>query len=308
MSLPDEVADAVKGVFVTEFVTLTKSGVPIDTTLLSFPRECGVIEVTTGLAYPAKANRAKRNPKVGLLFEPKDKSRPTVLMAAMASVRDADIATNSERYAQEDLARSNMGRDEWEVRRKAVWYFARIWIQCTPVRTWWWYANQRQPYEWSAPPQIKAPPSDPPQRLGTSSANWTTGNVQERADAVLQAGTLPHLSLANEAGWPLPMRMRSVRRDGDDFVVQLPDWVPWPIHGPASLTFEPAAATFIGHVTGTSAEVRFEIDRLLPDLPLARNPTEVMNPEPETRRKLLARLEEELALRGESIPNLPEKA
>jgi hypothetical protein len=312
VQLPLEVVDTLRNIIISEVSTLTGSGVPINTPLLCFPRDTGIIEVTTGLAYPAKANRARKNPKVGMLFESVDaQSRPTgkstVLIAALASVRDANLADNSARYAREPVARMITGAQDWEAGRDAIWYFTRIWIQCTPIRAWWWSKGDEPVNQWSAPTGTVAPPSDPaPESVRALKSSWSTGDISSRVAQVLELSELPHLTLVDPEGWPMPIRTRAVTKTADGFVLKLPRWLPWRVDGPACLSFAPTA-TFIGEVHDRGSDVLFVIDHILPDLPIAQDGDQILHPKQETREGLLDRLNEELALRGQSMPVLPDE-
>ena len=48
----------------------------------------------------APAERARRNPKVGLFFDGTEPGSPVVSVSALAAVRDADIQANAERYVR----------------------------------------------------------------------------------------------------------------------------------------------------------------------------------------------------------------
>src|SRR5215208_5843994 len=91
---PAEVLPVFEKAITCEWATLTKAGAPVTWPVTPYLGEDGsTIDVSTGLTYPAKADRARRNPKVALLFSDPTGSGlqdpPVVLVQGMATVRDA---------------------------------------------------------------------------------------------------------------------------------------------------------------------------------------------------------------------------
>ena len=127
------------------------------------------LDVATGLTYPTKAERARRNPKVSLLYSDPVGSGlvqpPVVLVQGLATVRDADLQANTDRYVRLVMAKAPAafkGQPKFLL-RTLDWYFARIWVEVTPTRMWWWDSETltSEPGQWIAPPATTAPPSDP---------------------------------------------------------------------------------------------------------------------------------------------------
>jgi hypothetical protein len=313
--LPEDVAGVLTSSLYTEFATMTTKGVPLDTPLFAFvgPEE-DTIDVATGLAYPAKANRVRRNPKVGLLLEGNgNPGEPVVSIAGFGAVRDADIQANIERYLAETAARLPVtsGGLPWSTVRQAVWYWARIIVQTAPMRIAWWPSTadlDAAPTIWTAPEKEVFPKSDPaPSGPSSAPATWhQPTDWRPRAREVLEQGLTGYLTVCDREGFPLPFRVRSVNLVNEGFTLDIPKGAPWTPRGQASLCFS-GRGTFVGHVEATSDGARLTVERRLPDLPLMANPAELWEPQPETKGALLARLETELARRDLPLPTVPEE-
>lgn len=308
--LPDELLQFIRPCIVAEFATVSAQGVPIDTPTFAFADPAGgSIDIATGLAYPAKAERARRNPKVGLLLEGKP-DEPVVAIAARAAVRDADIQANVDRYIAETIAYydSYSNGKPWSVARQAIWYWARIFVCCTPTRILWWPRGSEMdapPLRWDAPADTDFPASDPAPRAKPSRAPaWPGRDWRERADEVLSQGMHGHLTVLDDEGYPMPIRARTITRSGEGFTLTLPAGLPWRAQGKASLCFL-GMATFVGTavLSGTGAE--FIVERILPTLPTVTDPAEIWAPAESTRTALMTRLEQELARRGLDTPRVP---
>src|SRR5438034_7928517 len=109
------------------------------------------IDVTTGIGYPKKADDARRNPRVSLLF-----SDPTgsgieapgqVLVQGTAEVDEADLGANRERYRREALeklpATKSMLPPRW-LEGMFAWYFDRIYVKVRPERVFMWPAGDAE--------------------------------------------------------------------------------------------------------------------------------------------------------------------
>ena len=101
MPLPPEVAAIVAELKCSLLSTLTNSGVPITDALAHiWVPETGGIDYGTGVSYPAKAERARSNPHVGLLFHDQTPTGPVVVIAADATVLDSDLQANTDRWVR----------------------------------------------------------------------------------------------------------------------------------------------------------------------------------------------------------------
>ena len=105
-SLPQEIQQVFDRFITTEYTTVDSRGQPICWPLTPY-YEPGdpCIDVTTGLGYPKKANDARANPKVSLLFSDPTGSgmdaAPQVLVQGTADVDARDLEANRVRYTRE---------------------------------------------------------------------------------------------------------------------------------------------------------------------------------------------------------------
>ena len=145
-TLPSQVQEVFARFVTTEFTTVDGHGQPITWPLTPYYRPGDpCIDVCTGLGYPKKANDARANPRVALLFSDPTGSgvegAPQVLVQGTADVDDRDLDANRERYRRE-LAEKLPGAardlpprafDRW-----LNWYLTRIYVHVRPERIYVW--------------------------------------------------------------------------------------------------------------------------------------------------------------------------
>ena len=306
--LPEDVVRLIRSGMVAEYATVTAKGVPIDTPTYYFPSEdVETLDIGTGLAYPAKAERARRNPKVGLLIEG-EAHEPVVSIAGYGAVRDADIQANLHRYVAETAHMLPPG-GAWEAMRKSVFYWARVYVAIKPSHIRWWpsqeAAQSDQPSEWRAPPGTTWPQSDPqPSGKMSAAPEWPQLSWQETAAMALEREAPGHLTLCDDEGFPLPLRVRAIERCDAGFTMEAPRGAPWR-SGPATLSFQ-GREVFIGRAEPAGERTLLRVERAMPIFPLTSPDLTVPRPSRETRALLTARMEEELGRRGLGIPVVPE--
>ena len=317
---PEELLPVFTEAITAEYTSLTRAGAPVTIPATPFVEDgAGTLDVSTGLAYPAKAERARRNPKVCLLYADPVGSGltdpPVVLVQGLATVRDADLQANTDRYVRSVLAKTPAafkGQPKFLLRR-LDWYFARIWIQVTPTRIWWWESKSldTEPREWAAPATAAAP-SDPAP-AGRQPGPWLEAPAGWRATARVAVGRLGHpdLSWVGPDGFPLSTPVLA-EQTGQGFRLRLGRYSPGVPQGRACLTFHwhPAKFTgqenhaFVGDISAAGLEGVFRVDRLLADVSLTGNKLTMTLGFLAKGRRLAPRLQPEAARRGQPVPQV----
>jgi len=305
--LPEKVFKLIESGVVAEFATVSAAGIPIDTPTYYFPSDdMETLDLATGLPNPAKAERARRNPKVGLLIEGTP-DEPIVVVRAHAAVRDSDIQSNAIRYLAETGYRGISHGITWEKARLAVTYWSRIIVENKPERIYWWdnlAALDGPPRDWNPAPGTIYPQSDPAPSGKMQPSAWPVRAWQDVAEDAVASGSASHLSVLDTDGYPLPMRARSFELVREGFRLVMPKGIPWKLQGKASLTFA-GFRTFVGHATPENGAILLQVERSLPQHPSTLDTKQVLQPSEDTLAKARARLEYEAQRRGQSLPVIP---
>ncbi len=307
--LPEHVFEIIEKGVVTEFVTVTAKGVPIDTPTYYFPADdMATIDLSTAVPNPAKAERARRNSKVGLLIEGRSEE-PVVVLRAYAAVRDSDIQSNAIRYLAEVGYKDVSHGISWEQARLAITYWSRIIIENTPERIYWWDnhdALDGSPFVWNADPDTVWPQSDPAPQGRLSPGNWAARPWRDVAVEAVASGNCCHLSVLDADGFPLPMRVTSFDLVDEGFLLAMPKGAPWALEGNASLTFA-GWRTFVGTAEPAGEATLFRAERALPQHPATLDTKQVLQPSESILEKKQTRFEYEMKRRGQPLPVMPEE-
>lgn len=318
---PSELTPVFERFVTVEFATLTRHGAPITWPVTPFPGR-STIDVSTGLVYPSKAERARRDPRVALLFSSPTGSgldaAPTVLVQGLATVRDGDLQHNLDRYldvALDKVPDAYAGVPPSVLARFLDWYWPRIWIEVTPLRIAWWAAGEpdARPSTWAAPDGTAAPPSDPAPR-GPTPGPWAPvpSDLPTRLAEALTLG-MPVVTTTEADGWPLPVRVRDVRRLGPTALELVPPPGITVVGGPVCLTFHRHPerfdrqdnAVFVGTAAALdSGHVLVEVERALGDFSLPGGRIRRLLALVRARRQLRPRLFAEAGRRGQPVPTV----
>jgi len=145
-TLPPDVQDVFDRFITTEYTTIDSAGQPITWPVTPYYHRGGPqIDITTGLGYPKKAEDARRNPQVALLFSDPTGSGlerpPAVLVQGTARIDDSDLDANRERYGRESLEKLPATKEMMPpkpVQRMFDWYLKRIYVGVRPERVFVW--------------------------------------------------------------------------------------------------------------------------------------------------------------------------
>jgi hypothetical protein len=216
-SLPDAVRQVFSRFVTTELTTIDRRGQPITWPVTPYYRDGGpCISVTTGLGYPKKADDARANPLVSLLFSDPTGSglddAPMVLVQGSAEVDDRDLEANRRRYARESAEKlpgaASMQPPE-ALKRFMPWYYTRIYIHVRPERVYVWPGGDHtvEPELFDAHmEEVRSGHSEEPERFHAAPG----GGLSEWDPRIYELGAqFPHavLSLASPDGFPFTVRV-----------------------------------------------------------------------------------------------------
>jgi len=322
---PDELIEVFDRSVTVEYASFTRTGRPVTIPTTPYLGADGqTLDLSTGLTYPAKAERARRDPRVCLLFADPVGSGltdpPVVLVQGLATVRDSDLQANTDRYARlsmEKLPDATKGQPRFVLRRLA-WYYARIWIEVTPLHLRWWPSRSLEdpPRSWNAAEGTAAPLSDPAPN-GAQPGAWLAPPSSWRA-AAHEAGRLAlhDLTVVGANGFPLCLSVRHTELVDDGFRLELGPGAPAVAGGPACLTLHAHPERFTGQENRTivgevgrplvagGGEVRFRAERALADWSVAGGRPRRSLGFLSTGRRLAPRLRAEAKRRFQPVPSV----
>ena len=319
---PVELNEVFERSLTVEFGSLTRSGRPVTVPVSPFVgSDHRTLAVSTGLTVPAKADRARANPKVCLLYaDPIGEGMsdlPVVLVQGQATVRDADLQRNTDRYVE--LSGTKYPASVKGVPKVAlgrlVYYYARIWIEVTPLRVRWWPNRELngEPNEWRAPPDTVSPPSDP-YPVGEAPPPWRSPPIDWRPVAryALNRLVLRDLTTVDADGFPVCLPVTLSALEGDTLEVRFGPGAPKLLPGPACLSLHSHAQiftgqenrTFVGRYSSNAQGDLFRIERALGDWSSPGNKLQVAKAFLGKAPKLASRLKAQAARRGQPVPRV----
>jgi hypothetical protein len=322
VSWPGEVLEVWERSVTSEYASLTRTGDPVTVPTTPYLGADGrTLDISTGLTYPAKAERARRDPRVCLLFADPVGSgldHPvTVLVQGLATVRDSDLQANMDRYIRVSIRKYPdvlKGQPRFILQRMG-WYFARIWIEITPLHIFWWSSRtlDEEPRSWHAPEGTAAPLSDPAPS-GAQPRAWLTppSSWRASADEACRRLSLHDLTVVDANGFPLCLPVSRTRLVDDGFVVHLGPGAPAIGEGPACLTMHTHPEvftgqenrTFVGRLVPGGSDPRVVVDRVLADWSIVGNKASSGIGMLRKGRHLAPRLKTEAARRFQAVPTV----
>jgi hypothetical protein len=229
-SLPSSVQAAFEHFITTELTTIDKGGQPITWPVTPYYKPgAPCIDVTTGLGYPKKANDARANPLVALLFSDPTGSgqadAPAVLVQGVADVDDRDLQANRARYARESVQKLPSIKQlmpPGPLQRLLGWYFTRIYIHVRPERVYVWPGAdfEREPELYgSHVEEIRSGHSEEPERFRADPSGGTSA-WDARIDELGATYPTAVLSIISPDGFPFAARL-PVRVDRSERLIRI---------------------------------------------------------------------------------------
>jgi Pyridoxamine 5'-phosphate oxidase len=220
-SLPPHVRETFERFITCEYTTVDTRQQPITWPVTPYYRQGdATIDVSTGLGYPKKADDARRNPHVSLLF-----SDPTgsgieggcrVLVQGTAEVDDRDLDANRERNWRESQEKLPGIRDMHPpklLRGLFGWYYTRIYVKVRPERVFVWPEGDH---------------SQEPEVLGSHMEEVRSGHTEEPLEAHAPAA-------GGEAKWDQRIEELGRRYETAVLAWVAPDRFPLAVRVPVSL-------------------------------------------------------------------------
>jgi hypothetical protein len=248
-SLPNEVQEVFGRFVTTEYTTVDRRGQPITWPVNPYyDPGAPAIDLTTGLGYPKKADDARANPKVSLLFsDPTGSgldSPPMVLVQGTADVDDRDLERNSERYLRESIERRPGLRKMVPprfLRRLFTWYYTRIYVHVRPERVYVWPDCDvtREPELFDSHMEEVRSHHDEEPRAERAAPDRGEAVWDERIEEVGTRYDRAVLSLVAPDGFPFSVRL-PVRLDREGRVVRIDA-------DPVGVPFQPGLACLTVH-------------------------------------------------------------
>lgn len=211
-SLPADVQAVFDRFITTELTTVDRAGQPITWPVTPYYRPGGpCIDITTGLGYPKKADDARGNPLVALLFSDPTGSGlqdpPVVLVQGSADVDDRDLDSNRERYARESAEKLPGMAKFQPLFRLLPWYSTRIYVHIRPERVYVWRGGGEPELYDCHIEEVRSGHSEEP----------------ERFHAAPEGGRTTWHPRLNELGVTFPTAVLSiVSPDGFPFAIRVP--------------------------------------------------------------------------------------
>lgn len=316
---PTELLEVFEGAITCEYASLTRAAAPVTVPTTPYVGALGTLDISTGLTYPAKAERARRNPKVAMLFaDPIGSGRsdaPVVLVRGHAAVRDADLQANTDRYARASMAKlpaAAEGQPKALLRRLAF-YYARIWVEVTPLHIRWWPDRSlaSEPQSWHAGPDLHLPDSDRAPN-GSQPPPWLDPPQRWREVAARALRELPFadLTVVGGDGFPICVPVATGGMNGTEVPLTIGAGAPELPQGRACLTVHSHDEhfstqenhTLIGTFAQGDGGPCLHVERALADWSLTGNRFQRSVGFLLKGRRLAPRLKAEAARRGQPVP------